>query len=1044
MPFGISCSLAATQALAANECGAAVSGATVTCNGDGTPASDTGNFAGGISYTVPVNLIVDGTVNPITSGGRIGVTSSAGAQSTTLLGTVNITRVNPGAGVVGVGDTSSHTRDISLNIGPDVTITTTSTSARNLYGVGAQAVNSAINIVSYADVIISTPTGAAARGYSLADGTGGANASLNATIGGLIDIDSTGGTAIYGLIARMSGAGSAQTVTVDSSATVNIDITGTQTGEASADGLIAQNFNADVHVRSTGAITVNADNLSFARGIETSSSNGDILVETSADIAVNIATLGTATGVYANATNGKATFDIQADVSAISGGEKNSYALYTAGAANDITVGDGVSLYSESQGAFTAYGIRAGGTTGGTFNIGENSSLSAVANNSSAYTLYSLSGLYDVTIGEGATINATSYSPSSSSTAYAYAIAMRGTDGGTLRLERDATITTSAQLGRYALSMSSGNDVVISYGDLFGDSYGNAGNDTFSFLGGSIHGLVSMDAGDDALNITDMDTAGLQDISSLNGGIGTDTLTFTNIDYMGSSMAVDDLSLGINLLNSWETINFVNTDWTLTGNLVLGGSTVNIDPTSTLYAGGGINSVISSVIPGDPAIVNNAGTIDLTNGGTGATDTLTILGDYVGQGGTILMNVMANGTTSASDRLIIDGSNGGGAISGSTILTIVPTDLGAPTQNNGILLIQTINGATTASNAFTLSNPRISSGAYDYMLTLNSGNSNWYLVSTPGARDEIVTDITLPALSHRLGLAMLGRLDERQNEGDTRFWVRSFGQFGQLGGTGNFAAHGPGYDYTVAGMQIGMDLYRSPAEEKTRNIVGVYTGAGHAMADAAAVDGSNAGRSDMTGYGIGAYWTHHAAAGWYTDTAVQANLYTSAGARSDAGVSIGTQGHGYLASVETGIERRIRKDLTVTPQLQLTAQTVTLDDADDSFGGIDFREARAVHSRAGVKIAKSFDSEDGPFQAWIMPGMTHSFGGEAQTIVTDAGGTNPNSFRTDLGGTALLLNTGVSAKFSENTAFFAEAGYSVSVDRPGNALAGKIGMKVSW
>lgn len=148
-------------------------------------------------------------------------------------------------------------------------------------------------------------------------------------------------------------------------------------------------------------------------------------------------------------------------------------------------------------------------------------------------------------------------------------------------------------------------------------------------------------------------------ITHLEGGDGNDTLTFSNITASGGSLAADDPAYGINLGTGWETINlFNNSAWTLTHNLTLGGSTLNIDLTSTLFAGNGINAVISAVIPGGKATVNNEGIIDLSNGFS-TSDTLTIIGDYIGNGGTLLVDV--NSATNSADQLIIDGSNGGGS-----------------------------------------------------------------------------------------------------------------------------------------------------------------------------------------------------------------------------------------------------------------------------------------------------------------------------------------------------------------------------------------------
>ncbi|WAH61641.1 hypothetical protein LZ023_38655 (plasmid) [Pseudomonas silvicola] len=61
--------------------------------------------------------------------------------------------------------------------------------------------------------------------------------------------------------------------------------------------------------------------------------------------------------------------------------------------------------------------------------------------------------------------------------------------------------------------------------------------------------------------------------------------------------SADDLSKGTNLGGGWSTINFDNTQWTLTDNLKLAHSTINIGEGSTLYVGNGVNPLLSKAPP---------------------------------------------------------------------------------------------------------------------------------------------------------------------------------------------------------------------------------------------------------------------------------------------------------------------------------------------------------------------------------------------------------------------------------------------------------------
>ena len=138
-------------------------------------------------------------------------------------------------------------------------------------------------------------------------------------------------------------------------------------------------------------------------------------------------------------------------------------------------------------------------------------------------------------------------------------------------------------------------------------------------------------------------------------------------------------------------LNLANATWTLTGSSNL----------KTLSNGAG-------------------GKVDFGNF-SGSYKTLTVK-DYAG-GGDITFNTFLGDSASPSDKLVIDG----GSATGSSRVWVRNTGgLGAQTTGNGILLVEAINGGTTAPSAFALGQAVIA-GAYDYSLVRNG--ENWYLSS---------------------------------------------------------------------------------------------------------------------------------------------------------------------------------------------------------------------------------------------------------------------------------------------------------------------------
>ena len=115
--------------------------------------------------------------------------------------------------------------------------------------------------------------------------------------------------------------------------------------------------------------------------------------------------------------------------------------------------------------------------------------------------------------------------------------------------------------------------------------------------------------------------------------------------------------------------------------------------------------------------------------------TLTV-SDYVG-GGTLVMNTQFGDDTSLTDKLIIDG----GAVTGSTGLRIMNAGGTGALTTQGIQLVQAVNGATIAADAFHLdagstgfrsTSSTLGLNGYEYFLVQGGAGgvaSDWYLTS---------------------------------------------------------------------------------------------------------------------------------------------------------------------------------------------------------------------------------------------------------------------------------------------------------------------------
>ena len=274
------------------------------------------------------------------------------------------------------------------------------------------------------------------------------------------------------------------------------------------------------------------------------------------------------------------------------------------------------------------------------------------------------------------------------------------------------------------ISVSGGADsLTLTDGTVRGQVLMSTGNDTFSWKGGGIvYGSIDMGPDDDVATFANLNQAHLGAVPLFDGGTGNDRLGFDNVK-----------ASGVARLQNWETVDLANsTELTFDGDLLLGDSatgsgTLTVDATSTLFAGAGNHAIRPFAATARVDMVN-AGRIDLTAGSAG--DVFSIRGNYRGDGGGVYLQTVLGADGSASDRLLFDG----GSVSGTTGIGIINAGGGgAATLADGILVVQAMNGATTAPGAFSLFAP-VAAGAYEYFLFkggVSAGTGeNWYLRST--------------------------------------------------------------------------------------------------------------------------------------------------------------------------------------------------------------------------------------------------------------------------------------------------------------------------
>jgi outer membrane autotransporter protein len=317
-------------------------------------------------------------------------------------------------------------------------------------------------------------------------------------------------------------------------------------------------------------------------------------------------------------------------------------------------------------------------------------------------------------------------------------------DGQILRnlvtgLGTDIVIVSGGRIGGN-ISVSNGNDsITVTGGEIGGEIRAGNGDDTLVWDGGGIiRSPVLLQAGDDRAALRNLTESTLATTPSIDGGIGNDLLTFDHTTSSGAARYVN-----------WETVRLDNRSrFDLDGNFQLGDSTsgtgvFNIDGSSTLTS---VQGSITPLTAGQFATLKNSGVIDLTGGNARTNDSLTVEGNYVGNGGQLLLQSAVGDDSSPSDKLVVNN----GTLTGSTLISVTNVGgAGALTRQNGIQLVQAQGTAVSDNSAFALKAP-VSVGAFDYRLfkggiTPGSENS-WYLRSSVVAPPVVAVANPDPAL----------------------------------------------------------------------------------------------------------------------------------------------------------------------------------------------------------------------------------------------------------------------------------------------------------
>lgn len=627
------------------------------------------------------------------------------------------------------------------------------------------------------------------------------------------------------------------------------------------------------------------------------------------------------------------------------------------------------------------------------------------------------------------------------------------------RVENRAGATLSSANG-YGYRGQNGNDVMVNAGTIEGHG-GTASTDAI-YMGALGNGTLILQTGSVIKGGAD-------------GGVGKTASTF-----LEGSGTVD------NAFRNFQHLTMRGTAWSWQTDASFSDSIRVESGRFTLPAT--LTSPVIAVLPGTTVAGTGTFAGNVTNQGTllpGPNDgvgfgAFTVRGNYVGGSGALLqVNTVLAGDNAPSDKLVIDG----GAATGSTGLRVVNRGgLGAPTLADGILVVQAVNGGTTADHAFSLTHA-VEAGAYNYRLfrggATGGNRDNWYLrnngylvggtvvgsleeaaevIAESGSpatveqvklyRPEVPLYSALPIAVRRLGLAQLGTFHDRQGdaqlladgEGRQASWGRVFGESTRqrLRGDAN-----PQFDGSVSGLQLGHDFLATTDGAGGRHRVGVLGGytraSGHASGVAGGATNEAAGRLTVEGYSLGAYWTRIARSGWYSDAVLLATRY-KADARSTLGRGGRPHGTSVTASLEAGYPLALSDTVTLQPQVQLIWQRSSLDDFDDGLARVRFERDNAVTGRLGARLEGRFEAGGGVWKPYLKLNLWHTFSGSNAIYFgpSDRVANRRNASALEVGG-------GIVGQVNKTLSVYGGLAYTSAIGiTEQTGVQGQLGLRMRW
>ncbi|MBB3307321.1 MULTISPECIES: autotransporter outer membrane beta-barrel domain-containing protein [unclassified Enterobacter] len=609
------------------------------------------------------------------------------------------------------------------------------------------------------------------------------------------------------------------------------------------------------------------------------------------------------------------------------------------------------------------------------------------------------------------------------------------------------------------------NVIALLDGSVIGDVNTGDGSDELIVTGGTLNGSLTMGNGEaNQASVQKVSLANTAHITTENGA--GSTLNLSELTARGGSFVSDDASKGTNLGAGWSTLNFYNTKWTLTDNIKLAHSTINIDAGSTLFAGDNVNPLLQGAT-NDSLVVNNAGTLDLTNGGNAAANVLTIDGELASAGGSLKLN----STATQSDTLRVNGN-----VSGTTL--IEDTLVGGPlldSNNDGVIAasegvsLAQVTGSANATS-FALKGGYVVSGPWQYGLaSFAPGNStagtwDYRLANTFVCEDGslcqpqagsnqraarlAVTPQVPSYISAPVGLAYyslavtddlhkrLGELRQQQTAPDDvggEMFIRYLGSNLKYQSNRGLADYGYDFDLDYSAVQLGGNVLRADGPQDSLRGGVAYT-RGNTRIRPHAADGYSSTSFDSDSISLYGTWLRDS--GFYLDGSLSWGWYRGETDIARQKEVASPKGNGWTASVESGYPFTFANGVRLEPQAQITWLQMKMDSfTDRDRTRVSYNDYDQTIGRIGARLDRTWlDASQNAYTPYLRANFYKGWGGTAKTKIGSADAEGSQTFESGKFGQMWDVGLGGSATLNKDVALYAEADYRKEID--GNGARG--------